>query len=146
METIELLKRVDLFSGLKEDHLKEISKHCVRRSYNKGEIITRQGDQEIGLFIIGSGKVLVFKELAHGDKLEIASHDPEDFIGEMAVLDNDTRSSSVMAVEDTECVIITTWDFKDRMKAHPEIAIELLPTVVKRIREINEKLIQLSRI
>lgn len=144
MDTIAFLKLVNLFSGLKEEYLAKIAEHCVERSFEKGEVIIRQGEYGTGLFIIKKGRVKIVKELGGGDKLEIVTHEPGDFIGEMTVLDNKKRSASVIAFEDTTCLVITAWDFKARMKTHPEIALELLPVVVKRFRETNDMLCQLS--
>jgi len=146
MDKVDFLRGVNLFSGLKDTYLKQIAEYCVHRSYKKGETIISQGDPGVGLFIISSGKVKIEKELLRGDKLEIATHGPGDFVGEMVVLDNAARSASVVAVEDTECLVITAWDFKARMKAHPEIALELLPVVVQRFRESSEMLFYLSRV
>jgi len=145
MDKVDFLRGVNLFSGLKDTYLKQIAEYSVSRSYKKGETIISQGDPGIGLFIISSGKVKIIKELLRGEKLEIATHGPGDFVGEMAVLDNAARTASVVALEDTECLVITAWDFKARMKAHPEIAFELLPVVVQRFRESSEMLFYLSR-
>lgn len=146
MENEDLLKKVNLFSDLKDNHIKDIADCCVRRSFKEGDIILKQGEPGIGLFIIASGKVKVIKELAHSEKMEISVHGPGEFIGEMSVLDNAPRSASVIALENTDCLVLTAWEFKARLKAHPEIALELLPIVVKRFRETNEKLLAFSRV
>ena len=146
MDKLQFLRCVTLFSGLEDTYLKQIAEYCAPRSYKKGEMIIRQGSPGVGLFIISSGKVKIIKELSSGDKLEIATHGPGDFVGEMAVIDNAVRTANVVAEEDTECLVITAWDFKARMKAHPEIALELLPVVVRRFRETNKMAFHLSRV
>ena len=146
MDKVNFLRGVHLFSGLTDTYLQQIAEYCVPRSYKKDETIIKQGAPGVGLFIISSGKVKIVKELFRGEKLEIATHGPGDFFGEIAVLDNAARSASVIAVEETECLVITAWDFKARMKAHPEIALELLPVVVQRFRETSEMLFYLSRV
>ena len=144
MDKEELLKKVGLFSGLKKRGLKSLAEFCVERHFREGETLVKQGDSGIGLYIIVSGKVKVVKETADGDEMEVAVHGPGDFFGEMTVLDNAPRSASVVAVEDTECLLLTAWVFKARMKVWPEIALKVLPVVVKRFREINEKFFALS--
>ena len=54
MDKVDLLRGVNLFSGLEEKYLNEIAEYCVRRSFKKGETIISQGDPGIGLFIISS--------------------------------------------------------------------------------------------
>ena len=141
----KLLKRVDLFSGLRKKDLTSLAKSCVERSYKAGQTLVKQGDSGVGLYMIVSGKVKILKETINGETLEIAVQGPGDFFGEMTVLDNAPRSASIIAIENTECLLLTSWDFRARLEVHPEIALDILPIVVKRFRETNEKLVSLSR-
>jgi len=145
MDKEELLRKVDLFAGLKRKALKSLAEFCVERSFKKGEILVKQGDSGIGLYIIASGKVKIVKEMSDGGELEVAVHGPGAFFGEMTVLDNAPRSASVIAIEDTDCLLLTSWVFKSRMEVQPEIALMILPIVVKRFRETNERLLALSQ-
>ncbi len=145
MDRIALLKKVSLFSNLSEAHLSSIAEFCVERSFREGGVIIKQGNSGIGLYVICSGKVKIVKETAGGEKLDIAELGPGDFFGEMAVLDNAPRSADVIALEESKCLVLSAWDFNARMKVHPEIAMEILPVVVKRFRETNEKLLALSQ-
>ena len=144
MDKEELLRKVDLFSGLKKRAIQSLAEFCVERSFKKDEILVKQGDSGIGLYIIASGKVKIIKETAGGGELEVAVHGPGEFFGEMTVLDNAPRSASVIAIEDTDCLLLTSWVFKSRMEIQPEIALTVLPVVVKRFRETNERLLALS--
>lgn len=145
MDKAELLKNVDLFSGLKKKEIKSLAEFCVNRSYGAGQTLVKQGDSGIGLYIILSGKVKIVKETAGGETLEIAVQGPGEFFGEMTVLDNAPRSANVIAIEDTECLILTAWDFKAKLEMRPEIALQILPVVVRRFRETNDRLLALSR-
>jgi CRP-like cAMP-binding protein len=145
MDKQELLRKVDLFYGLKKKAIQSLAEFCVERSFKKGEILVKQGDSGIGLYIIASGKVKIVKETADGDEMEVAIQGPGDFFGEMTVLDNAPRSASVFAVEDTDCLLLTSWVFKSRMELQPEIALMILPVVVKRFRETNKRLLAISQ-
>ena len=145
MDKEELLKKVDLFSGLEKKALSDLAKCYIVRPFKKGATLVKQGHSGLGLYIIVSGKVKIVKKTADGDELEIAVHGPGEFFGEMTVLDSAPRSASVIALEDTECLHLTAWEFKARMKVHPEIALEILPVVVRRFRETNDRLLALSR-
>jgi CRP/FNR family cyclic AMP-dependent transcriptional regulator len=141
----QFLKNVDLFGNLSEKNLKHISGVCKKRSFKDGVKIVQQGDPGEGLFIITSGQVKIVKRTASGAEMVIAHHGPGDFFGEMSVLDGSKRSASVVAEGETECLVLISWEFTSLMKTHPEIALEILPVVVKRFRETNEKLLQLSQ-
>ena len=146
MDKKELLSKVGLFSGLNNEDLNRLAEFCVELTFKKDETLIKQGERGVGLYVVVSGEVKIVKKTAGGDELEVAFHGSGDFFGEMAVLDDAPRSASVIAVEDTECLFLSAWDFKARMKLHPEIAVEILPVVVKRFRETNKKLLALSRL
>jgi len=146
MDKEALMRKVELFSGLRERDIKSLSEYCVECTFTKDETLLNQGEPGVGLYIIISGKVKIVKKTISGDALEIAAHGPGDILGEITVLDNAPRSASVIAVENTECLYLSAWDFKARMKQHPEIALKVLPVVVKRFRETNERLLALSRL
>jgi CRP-like cAMP-binding protein len=58
----------------------------------------------------------------------------------MALIDDAPRSANVTAVEPTECLVLTRWDFNGEMKRDPEIAQALLPVLTARIRELHTRL------
>ena len=144
MDRIALLKKIALFSNLSEEHLSSIAEFCVEKCFRKGDVIIKQGDFGIGLYFICCGKVNIVKKTAGGENLYMAELGPGDFFGEMTVLDNAPRSADVIAFEECKCLVLTAWDFKSRMKVDPEIALKILPVVVKRFRETNERLLALS--
>ena len=134
------------FNNATKEYRDLIAVDKLNLEVKKGEMLIKQGEQGVGLYVVVSGEVKIVKKTAGGDELEVAHHGAGEFFGEMAVLDDAPRSASVIAVVDTACLFLSAWDFKARMKLHPEIAIEILPVVVKRFRETNEKLLALSRL
>ncbi|MCK4542850.1 MAG: cyclic nucleotide-binding domain-containing protein [Spirochaetales bacterium] len=144
MNNDDFLKNVGMFSKMSPKHLKQIAKACRSREYKAGEYIVRQDEEGLGLFIITGGKVEVVKETSEKKELHIATHTTGEFIGEMTIIDGAKRTASVIAKEDTTCLVLTSWDFHAIMKAHPEMALEILPIIVKRFRETNEQLIKLQ--
>ncbi len=142
MENHEILKQAPLFSSLSPRFLKGLGESATRRRFEAGDFIVRQGNPGIGLFVITSGKVQVAKTDASGQRYEIAQHGPGEVIGEMAVLDGAVRSADVIALEPTECLVLASWAFNSFVEAHPKVALEILPMVVKRFRETNEALMR----
>jgi CRP/FNR family transcriptional regulator, cyclic AMP receptor protein len=139
-EIVDALKAVSLFSRLSQKYLTGIARSCVEREFDEGETIIRQGNPGVGLFVIVSGTVKVVKTNEAGKRMELATHGSGEVIGEMAVLDGANRTADVIAVEPTTCLVLSSWDFRSFMDAHPEVALEILPVVVQRFRETNEAL------
>jgi CRP/FNR family transcriptional regulator, cyclic AMP receptor protein len=146
MDKERALAKVGLFESLNPKYLKGIAGIAAERDFKSGEVLMRQGEEGIGLFIILSGKVRIDKTDASGRNVEIAENGPGDIMGEMAVFDGAPRSASVTASEDTSCLVLASWEFNAFLKAHPEAALELLPLVVKRFRETNEALLGLKAV
>ena len=138
------LAKVGLFANLEPKYIRGIAQICTERTFNEGEVLMRQGDDGIGLYIILSGKVKVEKADQHGKQVELASNGPGDIMGELSVLDGAKRTATVTAVETTSCMVLASWEFNSFMKAHPEVAIDILPIILKRFRETNDALIGIT--
>ncbi len=128
----EELARVWIFSRLDQSDLERIGKGVVSRSYAKGEEIVKEGGQAVAFYVIVKGKVVVTKG---GDTLNTLR--AGDCFGEMALLDGYPRVASVKAVEDTDCLVMTRWDFAAELRTNPTIALAMLPVLSKRIRELE---------
>lgn len=139
-EIVDALKAVSLFGTLSPRFLNGIAKACTERSFDTDAVIVKQGNPGVGLFVIVSGKVKIIKANESGERLELATHGAGEVIGEMSVLDGANRSADVVATEPTTCLVLSAWDFKSFMESHPEVALEILPVVVRRFRETNTAL------
>ncbi len=141
---LEYLKKIPLFKNFSDKELKNIASIIKERNYKKGDIIVKQGEEGIGLFIIKSGKVKVSKTLSSGKVLDIAIHSDGEYFGELSMLDNKPRSATVTALEDTQTFVMSYWEFKALLESKPELALSILPVLVERFRETNEQLLELK--
>ena len=135
----EMLKNVPIFSELGRRDLERLSKWMVPRSLKAGEVIIKENDQAAGFFIISAGKVEVVQGLDSGSPNVLNTLGPGDFFGEMALFEGFPRNATVRAVVDTECLAMTRWDFTAEMKNHPEIAVSMLPVLVRRLRDVESR-------
>ena len=136
----ELLKNVPIFSELGRRDIERLAKLMVPRSVKAREVIINENDQAAGFFIIVSGKLEAVRGADGPHAQVLASFGPGDFFGEMALFEGFPRSATVRAVEDSECLAMTRWDFTAEMKNHPEIAVAMLPVLVRRLREADARL------
>jgi CRP/FNR family cyclic AMP-dependent transcriptional regulator len=139
-EIVQALKAVPLFGTLGPRFLTGIAKACTERDFDSDEVLVKQGNPGVGLFIIVRGRVKIVKTSEQGEAIELATHGPGEVIGEMSVLDGARRTADVVAIQPTTCLVLSSWDFKSFMETHPEVALEILPVVVKRFRETNAAL------
>jgi len=136
----DMLQSVPIFAELSKRDLGRVAKIMVPRSAAAGEVIIKENDQAAGFFIISTGKVEVIKGDGTDNAETLNTLGPGDFFGEMALFEGFPRVATVKASEDTELLAMTRWDFTAEMKTHPEIAVSMLPILVKRLREVESHL------
>jgi CRP/FNR family cyclic AMP-dependent transcriptional regulator len=136
----EALRNVPLFAGLEAADLQRLAKILVPRRYEPGEVILKEGSEAIGFFVVSSGKVRVVKDLGSDKERTLATLTPGEFFGETALLDGYPRSASVQAVEKTECLALTRWDFMGEVKGSPTMAVEIMRVLARRLRQTDARL------
>lgn len=134
MDEAEILSKVALFSLMKRRDLKRIAKLAKHHSYEKGDVIVREGTRDGRLFIIVSGEVSVAKDLGSPSEKILRILRTGNYFGEMALIDDYVRTASVLATEPTELLAIDQWNIREEIKKYPAIAIELLQTLGRRLR------------
>jgi CRP/FNR family cyclic AMP-dependent transcriptional regulator len=134
------LHTVPMFQGLNERQLNRLAKRFKERNYAKGETIVTQGTLGIGLFIIEKGKVEAVREHSDGTKSVVNQLASTDFFGELSLLDEAPRTASVIAAEDSTCLVLTQLDFMSALQEDAEIPIVMLKELAKRFRRLMENL------
>ena len=134
----EMLQNVPIFSELGRRDLGRLAKLMVPRQVKSGEVIIKEGDQAAGFFVVSSGKLEAVRGEG-GSEQHLATYGPGDFFGEMALFEGFPRSATVRALDDSECLAMTRWDFMAEMKNHPEIAVGMLPVLVRRLRDADAR-------
>ncbi len=137
---VQILSRVPLFTGLSEKQLKKIANRLTKRNYAEGEAIITQGKGGEGLFVLSDGKAEAVRLQPDGETITVNQFGPNDFFGELALLDEGLRTASVIAKSEVTCLILTRWDFKGILKDEPEMAISMLEELAKRFRRALETL------
>ncbi|MEX2264141.1 MAG: cyclic nucleotide-binding domain-containing protein [Bryobacteraceae bacterium] len=136
----ELIEKIDFFSGLEDKILRKVANACIMRQFTRNEIIVRQGEMGLGLYVISKGRVKIEREQKGGARMQVAELGPEQFFGEMSIVDNKPRSATVTAAEDSECLLLTRDSFVKLMNRYPEIPIRLTRVLAERLRVANEKM------
>jgi nucleotide-binding universal stress UspA family protein len=129
-----LLLQAPLFAILNQEDHEHLGETARIRTYQPGELIVREGDTATGCFIIASGQVEVVKGEHSAHPTVLTTLGAGEFFGEMAVIDDHPRSASVRALEATECVAIGRVEFLETIQRRPQIAVQMLPVLVRRLR------------
>ena len=137
LEKTILLKTVDIFQDIPGELLSQISQISSVKNYEHGEIIFNEGDAGDSMFIVLSGEVSIKK----GKKL-IAKLERGASLGEMALLDHETRSADALSEKDSVLLKINQDVFYELMEGNADIMKQMIRLLTSRIREANSKLEQ----
>ena len=134
------LKQVKLFSGLQDAELQAIGSRTNTRVFPRNAIIVNEGDQTDSLYIVISGRVKVFSSDEEGKEVVLNSIGPGEYFGEVALLDEQPRSASVIALESAKLAMIPRADFLRYLNEYPPLATNLLKTLARRMRTETENI------
>jgi CRP-like cAMP-binding protein len=135
----ELIRKLDFFESLNPKTIQQIAQLCIAREFATEEYIVRQGESGLGLYFITSGRAKVEIE-RDGMKVVVAELKEGDFLGELSIIDDKARSANVICLEETHCLLLTRDSFSKLLKKHPEIALQMLRSLVSRIRSTNDRI------
>ncbi len=112
MQISEIMRQVELFRGLSELQLGQIEAISSEQHFENGAMIFEQGSRGDGMYIVCDGQVEVQVRDNSGATFAAVYLGSGQVFGEMALVDESTRSASVLAVgEDTVVIAIPSVDF-----------------------------------
>ena len=144
MKKIELLQSVALFWDLSEEELGYISEKMIARHYESGKFIFLEDSEGEQCFFVVQGSVKVTRLSKDGREVILAMLNEGEFFGEMALLDGESRSANVIALEETEVLTLNREDFLVVLHDYPQIAIQLLKEMAHRLRKSDRHIASLS--
>jgi CRP/FNR family transcriptional regulator, cyclic AMP receptor protein len=143
-ETAALLARTEVFGELSQRELDEVVQVAVPRTWQRGEVIFREGDEGDTCYLIKDGAVILTREHQDGRMIALAELRAGGLFGELAMFRGETRSATAEAIEQTSAVALLAPDLQRLIRRNPDIANKLLAALAERVRVTTERLLQQS--
>ena len=143
MDAEQSLQQVALFQELKPKLVKNLAKRTTMRTFQPGQVIVSEGQAGMGLYCIGAGKVKITQNTANGSR-EVRTMSAGESFGELSLLDNQPRAATVTAVEPTTAYLLDKAQFLGELQTYPEIALTILPVLVRWLRDADHRIAELS--
>jgi CRP/FNR family transcriptional regulator len=143
-ETAALLARTEVFADLSQRELDEVAQVAVPRSWQRGQVIFREGDPGDTCYLLKDGAVILTREHQDGRMIALAELRAGGMFGELAMFRGETRSATAEAIEDTTAVALLAPDLQRLIKRNPGIASKLLAALAERVGRTTERLLQQS--
>ncbi len=142
----DVLKKTAIFSLLTDEQLAVVVSFLFYYEVEAGQTLVYEGELGFELFIIVEGCVSIFVN-SEKAPIELGRLYQGDFFGEMALLEQTSRSASCNAVENTACFLLKATDFSRLIESEPAIGMlilkKMLEGTVSRLMKTNSFLTQI---
>ncbi|MFP4430090.1 MAG: cyclic nucleotide-binding domain-containing protein [Spirochaetaceae bacterium] len=134
-EARDRLRQISLFDEIRDHeesmgHLEAITQLV---QVPAGTTVIKEGEVGSEMYVVFRGQVEIKKQTRAGDDYTVVKLDASQnvFFGELALVDDDKRSATVLATEDSEFLVITKKDFARLGETHPEIALPITRAIAR---------------
>ena len=135
----KFINKVAFFRDITEKYLEQIIDDFSILHAAKNEVIIVQEDTSTDLYIILKGKVKVTLMSEEGEEYILTDLRVGDYFGEMSLIDGKPRCATVVAVEDSTFAVLKREKLIEALKRDPILALDLLSTLVHKLRKATER-------
>lgn len=121
-----------------------MSKNVNRKLYFAGNVIFREGESGTRAFLIKEGEVEIRKQLGNREVV-LGTIQKGSIFGEMALIDDQPRMASAVAVRDTTVIIISREALQAKLATADPFVRGLLNIFVRNIRSMSKRIGALER-
>lgn len=129
-EKIKRLKALNILRQIPERQIVALAEFLRPRELKDGEVVFQEGSTGLSLYFVSSGRLRITKAVAGGKTRDLAVLGPGEFFGEMALIDEATRTASTIAAG--PCVIFELFrgDLGRWVKSNPAQAVQFFAELV----------------
>ena len=144
MDEREVLRTVPIFSELSDEDITSLAHLAIRKRYPKDTVVFFENEEGDFFFTILEGRIKVTILGDDGREVILSVLGPGDFFGEMALLDNEPRSATAIAVEESELLSLHRSDFQTVLNDNKSITSALIRVLSARLRRANHQISTLA--
>ncbi len=133
----EILQQSQLFAGLDDASLAEIETATSKKQAGRGEMLFYEGDPATSFFVVGSGKVKVFKLSPEGKEQILMIAKPGDTFAEAAIFNDGRFPAGAEAIEDSELLVVNRDRFLGLLGRNPNMAFSLIARLCQLLRKLT---------
>lgn len=139
MERLLALREVPIFGQLRLDQLESISLAMREETYVTGDVICREGEPGSQLFLLLEGEVTVWANWGEELQRQLNSITAPAYFGEMAALDGERRSATIVVSRDARLASLEGDRLKELVLQMPEISFDIFRELILRVRRAEKE-------
>ncbi|MEE8393981.1 MAG: Crp/Fnr family transcriptional regulator [Rhodospirillales bacterium] len=140
----KVLSEIEILKDLSPEELFEVESHCRYKTFSADEQIFDRHGVAKDVFFVVRGKVRVVNYSLSGREVTLNDVAQGGIFGELAAIDGQPRSASVMALTDCLIVAMRPQDFVNALKKYPAMAMSVMNSMTNIIRVSTERIMDLS--
>jgi CRP-like cAMP-binding protein len=144
-ETRHVIDKMHVFNDLTSEQNILLKDNSTVSSYNKGEIIYKEGDKPTGLIFLSKGKVKIFKEGVGGREQIVRMAKPSGFIGFRALFAKQNYLATAQAIESAEIVTIEKRCLFDVLEDNGKFALKIIEFLASELGFSNTRTVTLTQ-
>jgi CRP/FNR family transcriptional regulator, cyclic AMP receptor protein len=129
---VQALKRAPLFEGLSKKELVELARVTEDLEVGAGEVLCKEGETGHEFFVIVEGETEITSK---GES--VAARGGGDFVGEIALLEETTRTATVTAKTPLRVFVLTRHDFRHLVRENPSVEQKVMRALARRVVELS---------
>ena len=138
------LSNIEIFAGLSNKVIEEIKKNCRIRRYNEGKILFFKGEKANSFYIVLKGEIKIIRTSDTGREKILKKMEKDDFFGEMGIIEEKERSATAVVNKNSTLIILDKERFLYLLKQYPEIALNMITDLSKRLRKADRDIENLA--
>ena len=143
-EFTRTLSEISLLRGLDEAERVRLEGRCHWRHYAANETVLERGAESRDVLFIVQGAVAVVNHSLSGREIAYATLRAGDGFGELAAIDGQPRSATVVAAEKTLLAILPSERFLELLQQNAGVSFRLLQRLANMVRASDVRIMELS--
>ena len=139
-----ILASTPLFSGVSSEGLEELGRFCQAKNFRKGDILFHCGDRADGFYVVVEGELEVFRTRDHLREQTLHLVQEGEVCGEVPIFSGGTYPAGARARTPLKTLYVPGDAFLDLAHRHPEMLLEMLAVLSKRLRRFTDVIAALS--
>ena len=132
------LRKIPLLAELSDEEIIRVKQDLRFRQYGKRDIVLQKGGHGDGLMFLLAGQLQVIDVTEDGRAIGLRMLSPGDFFGEIALINNSTRSASVVAMSDALVAFLPAATAMHLFAHSPSVATHMLKHLAQKIQRDSE--------
>lgn len=144
LPSAETLAGIELFQDLTVDVRKKLAASCRLHWFGKNQVVVRVRDETNDVYFIVSGLVRATIYSVSGKEVTFRDIGPGEVFGDLSAIDDLPRSSTVVTLQDSLILSMSSAVFWKTMEAHPSVATVELKRLTALIRLLSDRVFEFT--